>query len=86
MCEARSEIRNTAISAISSAVVIRLPKGIFFSISLRFDSESSNLPNHFLYSGVITSAGTIAFTRILYFSNSTAHSLVNAKWAPLEAA
>src|SRR5580692_5164015 len=59
-----SEIKNRTIAAISSGVVIRLPNGIFDTISASFFSGSGNVDSHCLYRGVFTSAGTIAFTRM----------------------
>ena len=50
--------------AISAASVIRLPNGILLVMVRSFSSGFGNVATHFLYCGVITSAGTIAFTRI----------------------
>jgi hypothetical protein len=40
--------------------------------------QSKLFSSQFLYKGVMTSAGTIAFTRIPYSNSSTAHSRVSA--------
>src|SRR5258705_11674525 len=72
--------------AIYSVVVIRFPNGIFDSISFNFSFGFGNVLIHFSYNGVNDSATTTAFTRMPYFNNSTAHSLVIALRPPLAAA
>src|SRR5678815_2042806 len=65
---------------------MRLPRGIFEVISFNFCSGLGSVLIHLSYKGVKHSATTTAFTRILYFNSSTAHSLVNALRPPLDAA
>src|SRR5665213_3510338 len=65
---------------------MRLPNGIFDSISFSLACGSGNVFIQFSYSGVQHSATTIAFTRMPYLSSSTAHSRVKALRAPLDAA
>jgi hypothetical protein len=78
--------KKATILAISSAVVIRFPKGIFSVIFFNVASGSGKLLIHFSYKGVKLSATITAFTRIPYFKSSTAHSLVREFLAPLAAA
>src|SRR5688500_19580830 len=72
-----SESRNAVVFAISSAVVIRFPNGIFDSISASFAFGFGNVWIHFSYRGVQHSATIISFTRMPYLSMSTAHSSVH---------
>src|SRR6202008_2604622 len=81
-----SDNKKATALAISSLVVIRFSNGIFERISASFFSGSGTVLIHASYNGVQHSATTTALTRILYFNNSTAHSLVNAFLPPLAAA
>src|SRR5690242_7394119 len=81
-----SDKRKTAILAISSGVVILFSKGIFSLMYFNFSSAPGSFLIQFAYCGVQHSETTIEFTLILYFNNSTAHSLVNAFLPPFAAA
>jgi len=67
-------------------VVIRFSSGILAVMLANFSEGLSNVCIQLSYSGVKHSATITALTRIPYFNNSTAHSLVSAFLPPLDAA
>ena len=80
------EIVNNAVCAISSGVVILFSNGILFTIDFSFSSPFSKVLIQVAYAGVKLSAIIIALTRIPYLIKSTAHSLVNPRIPPFDAA
>src|SRR5581483_10096565 len=63
---------------------MRRANGIFETMFVNFSSGLGKLLSHWRYIGVITSAGTTAFTRMPYGRSSAAHSRVSARIAPLD--
>src|SRR5690242_14815938 len=82
----RSERRKATVWAISSAVVMRWPRGMRASIWARAAAGLDCVESHVSYIGVQHSATMTELTRMLYLASSTAHSRVRALRPPLAAA
>src|SRR5680860_542895 len=86
VCDDLSDMVNRQVSAISWVVVIRLSRGILFTMDFNFSSPFSKVLIQVSYEGVQLSAMIMAFERIPYFTRSTAHSRVRPRTPPLAAA
>ena len=65
------------MNAISSGSVMRCPRVTLEAMLRNFSSDAGNCDTDLLYCGVMTSAGTTAFTRIPNADSECAHA-----WAP----